>query len=685
MDFPTVKVNTTKEISGKWSWKNRNGVIKNESRTIQSELIVPSSIATASGASQLLLRDIDSKNEIVGAGIKLQKKNGSNYEDVEESITDSSGMVMFRNLESGTYRYVQTSYLDHYQTNSFKMYSDQDLLNVITSFEFDKNEGNVIYATNEREKFTVTFLPGEHGNFTNQVYNNLPHGSYTPNYEAVGKDDWIFKGWTPVLELFVTGNKTYTALWKKMVKVTTKYLEEGTNSVLSTEIVDIDENDTEYTTTKKNIDNYEFVRVNGSISGNRGENDIVVTYYYKKKESDLNIKYLDCATRREIASSTNNRLYYGDNYDADNYERNVSIPENYNRTAANKSENYKGVVSSDTINVEYCYNKKDSNINSEIIKTGTNKITSSKDKVSYRIDYNTTFTDYIGDASIIVVDSLPYKIDINNSNLDGGTYDADNKTITWNINTNINSYNNSTYNFTKNIELSYVDIEISEDVMSNNVVGKTIIENKNTTSETNYNTYIDIKGTINVKYIESGTNKELIDTITTTDKVGKTYEIEEKNIEGYKLIDKPKKDIYEYKEENQDLEFVYERIKYKIVTKSLNEGGKITGDEEVFYGEDSTVDNIKIEAEEGYYISSITINGNDIRIPEKQMKLTIPNFTKMKEDKYIDVSFEKYSSGVEVPNTLKKSKLKIIGIFISLGSIAYMLYFLYKKKMIFKK
>ena len=683
--FPTVKVETTKQISGVWSWENANGEIKSESKTTNIKLVVPSSIATVSETSQLLLRDLDSKNEIIGAGIKLQKKNGSNYEDIGEAITDSSGMVSFRNLESGTYRYIQTSYLDHYINNSFKMYSDESLNNVITTFEFDSNEGNIVYATNEKEKFSVTYLPGEHGNFTNQVYDNLPYGSATPNYDAVGIDGWLFKGWSPVRDLFVMENKTYTAIWKKMVKVTTKYLEDGTNEALSNENEDVDENDTAYTTTKKDIDNYEFVRVSGNPSGTRGEEDIVVTYYYKKKEGNLNIKYLDCSTRREIASSITNRLYYGDNYDADSYELNVTIPQNYNRTAANKSENYKGIVSSDEINVEYCYNKKDSIINSELTKSGTNKITSSNDRVSYIINYNTTFTDYIGDANIIIIDSLPYKIDVSSSNLDGGVYDDENKTITWNINTNINSYNNASYNVTKNIELSYIDITASEDVISNNIVGKTIIADKNTLSETNYNTYIDIKGTINVKYVESGTNKELIDSITTTDKVGKTYELEEKTIEGYKLIDRPKNDTYEYKEGNQSLEFVYERLKYKIITKSLNEGGRITGDEEVFYGEDSTVDNIKIEAEEGYYISSITINGKDIKIPEKQNKLTMPNFTKMVEDKNIGVSFEKYSNIIKVPNTLKNSFLKFIGIIISLCTITTIFYILYKRNIIFNK
>ena len=94
---------------------------------------------------------------------------------------------------------------------------------------------------------------------------------------------------------------------------------------------------------------------------------------------------------------------------------------------------------------------------------------------------------------------------------------------------------------------------------------------------------------------------------------------------------------------------------------------------------------IKIKAEEGYYISNISINGEKINIPENQNELVMPNFTKMLEDKYIEVSFKKNSNIVEVPNTLKKSILKSIGIIITLGTIYAIIYILYNRKIIFNK
>ena len=63
----------------------------------------------------------------------------------------------------------------------------------------------------------------------------------------------------------------------------------------------------------------------------------------------------------------------------------------------------------------------------------------------------------------------------------------------------------------------------------------------------------------------------------------------------------------------------------------------------------------------------------------------MPNFTKMVEDKNIGVSFEKYSNIIKVPNTLKNSFLKFIGIIISLCTITTIFYILYKRNIIFNK
>ena len=74
---------------------------------------------------------------------------------------------------------------------------------------------------------------------------------------------------------------TVTYYYIKNVTVTVQYIDIDTNEKLTEdEIIKGHEKD-EYTTSKKNIDGYEFVKVTGDESGNMTE-DKTITYYYKK-------------------------------------------------------------------------------------------------------------------------------------------------------------------------------------------------------------------------------------------------------------------------------------------------------------------------------------------------------------------------------------------------------------------
>ena len=51
--------------------------------------------------------------------------------------------------------------------------------------------------------------------------------------------------------------------------------------------------------------------------------------------------------------------------------------------------------------------------------------------MDYRLHFTAKIEDYIGSGKVKIVDTLPYKIDESNSNLNGGVYDEDTLTITW--------------------------------------------------------------------------------------------------------------------------------------------------------------------------------------------------------------------------------------------------------------
>ena len=59
----------------------------------------------------------------------------------------------------------------------------------------------------------------------------------------------------------------------------------------------------------------------------------------------------------------------------------------------------------------YYYQKKDSSLETSINKEGPDEITSKDGIVQYKITYNAIVKDYIGNATITIIDTLPYKID----------------------------------------------------------------------------------------------------------------------------------------------------------------------------------------------------------------------------------------------------------------------------------
>ena len=79
--------------------------------------------------------------------------------------------------------------------------------------------------------------------------------------------------------------------------------------------------------------------------------------------------------------------------------------------------------------VTYEYRLVDPNItNQDIGKTATASIDNPKAQIEYGINYTTTIENYIGRAQVTIVDTLPYKIDVAKSSLNGGTYDEESQT-----------------------------------------------------------------------------------------------------------------------------------------------------------------------------------------------------------------------------------------------------------------
>ena len=182
--------------------------------------------------------------------------------------------------------------------------------------------------------------------------------------------------------------------------------------------------------------------------------------------SDVLVHHYLEGTNQRLAPDDTIEGFPGDPYTT---SRSAQVPENYELVSTSGATS--GVIGTSRTIVNYYYRLKTPTlVNGTVNKTSTiSQITDKNQQVPYRINYTTNITDYIGDATITIVDYLPYSIDTSSSNLDGGTYSSANNTITWTENININTYENQnkTVNISKNISLKYLNVNTSRTNVSN--------------------------------------------------------------------------------------------------------------------------------------------------------------------------------------------------------------------------
>ena len=475
----------------------------------------------------------------------------------------------------------------------------------------------------------------------------------------------------------ISGDVTVTYYYKlkSATLIVHHYIEGTTTKLVADEMSTIYWGDEYNTQASSNIStNYKLVSVptnaKGTVKGN-----VTVTYYYKLKEALLTVKYLEYETNKEVAPTKTSTVYYGEQYTTSSSEE---VTANYE--LLKKTENFEGFVNTDTIEVTYYYQKKDSSLETTITKEGPTEIISKSEKVAYKINYNAKITDYLGSATITIVDNLPYAIDTEKSNLDGGTYNEETKTITWQyIEDEVDaSKETQIISVEKSISLVYKGIVSTERTMTNTASGNIKLDNNERNIEIQEVTYLKINGTIIVHHYLEGTTTKIAEDIKTNGLVGETYISNKIEKEGYKLTKEPKDKNHIYQDEITEVIYEYERLKFDIITKVNGDtGGNITGDEVVYYGDDSTKDKIVIIAAEDHIISKITINGKDYKVTnQKEMILeVIENIT---EDKLIEVTF---ISAPENPETLSEIAIVTITGLGLLSTGAFVLVKKYKPRM----
>ncbi len=218
--------------------------------------------------------------------------------------------------------------------------------------------------------------------------------------------------------------------------------------------------------------------------------------------------------------------------------------------------NKTGKYAEEDTTVTYVYEKNAGNIDDELTKTGPKEINGLETPIDYTITYNAKITDYIGNAKVTITDKLPYAINTDLSNINGGTYNTEDNTITW-IETFDIDENNTEINITKKISIVYLDLNVES--ITNSATSLIELDKNKENNTDDVITRIN-KGKVVVHYVEKDTNISLSEDTVLEDFVGKEYNTEEKNIEEYFVSEVIGETSGKYTKDTIVVTYVYEKI-----------------------------------------------------------------------------------------------------------------------------
>ena len=327
------------------------------------------------------------------------------------------------------------------------------------------------------------------------------------------------------------------------VTLTVRHFLDGTDKKVANDVVeDYFKGDSYITSTSPTaLQRYNYAYTVGDSEG-QIEEDTEVDYYYNKMDTRVIVHYVENGTNNPLADDVIIPGKVEDQYTTSSSD---AVPANY--TLLRKTDNWTGTMTTSDTEVTYYYQKNTFTVTPQISKNcNLAELTDRTTQVPYVISYNATIKDYIGSVEVEIIDTLEYKIDATNSNLNGGTYNDNAKTITWNITVpDINTYNNENneqvINITKTISLLYKDVNDLDDVIANNVKGTLRIEGTTRESTDDASTTVSLPGHLVVRYVDKYTNQEITDSTSVDGALGTSFNTDDykKIFDNYVLVEEP--------------------------------------------------------------------------------------------------------------------------------------------------
>ena len=299
---------------------------------------------------------------------------------------------------------------------------------------------------------------------------------------------------------------------------------------------------------------YEYTDGEKTITISTNNNENIINIVYTKKDYEYTVKYYfdgveSIPTLSKGGYSVYGSVLYASAYNLTEKEIEDNNLENYILSPVNPYNPESIVINTENNLINIYYVSKPNITNQKVIKNTNDIINSTSDIVNYNINYTANIKNAIGEVKVIIKDTLPLEIDTTKSNLNGGSYNASNNTITW---TKIYNVEEFTTNYDIELNISYSVAYKSID--ANKSYDETVYTNKvNVCTDITYNNNIingncvedsedipvEIYGDLVVKYVTYENDKEitLLPTINENNKVGTPYNTKKEDIYGYEFVE----------------------------------------------------------------------------------------------------------------------------------------------------
>ena len=404
--------------------------------------------------------------------------------------------------------------------------SSNDTITYTIKYNFNGKIENI--KAGDRVLFTITdTLPGS----INTERSNLNGGSYNSGTNTI---TWVIEETVnEFTRLYEVNNKeiniTYSVLYNDYISNNGEVI---TNNVIGNTSV-VRNNDIVIATDGVSDSS----DVNISIKGN-----VIATY----KDTEGNV----------LASNYTNNGLAGSEYTTPQKEIFGYTFKDVN------GDDKKGIyVENRELVVNYVYTKNAGNIEeSDVKKEGSDIVGSINDVFNYTITASGEITEYVGNATLVVTDILPFAINEDKSDYDNRCiYNKEDNTITCEVVYNITEeeYVDGVYTINEEFNLNLVFKDIDTDIVVNKVTSNIILDKINVIDEDEKETEI-VKGNVIATYKDTDGNV-LTEEVKTTDVVGKEYATSEKEFAGYVLKEIIGNETGIYTEETIYVEYIYSK------------------------------------------------------------------------------------------------------------------------------